>query len=70
MSNQIERDQGRVSVRLVLGKRENGQFDLVRTDHLQTIGLMVIMPMSYSRVVSVALILWGVSPVLRNGFGI
>ena len=31
------------------------------------IGLMVVMLMSYSRVVSVVFILWGVGPILRNG---
>ena len=49
---------------------ENEKFDLVRVECLQMIGLMVVMLMSYSRVVSVALVLWGVGPVLRNGHGI
>ena len=31
------------------------------------IGLIWFMFMSYSRVVSVVLILWGVGPILRNG---
>ena len=34
------------------------------------IGLMVVMLMSYSRVVSVVLVLCGVDPNLRNGYGI
>ena len=70
-SNWIEKDQDRVSARLVCGKRgENGQCDLVLGERLQMIGLMVVMSMSYSRVVNVALILWGVGPILRNKYGI
>ena len=34
------------------------------------IGLMVIMSMSYSCVVSVILVLWQVGAILRNGYGI
>ena len=34
------------------------------------IGLMVVTLMSYSRVVSAVLVLWGVGPILRNGCGI
>ena len=34
------------------------------------IGLMVIMSMSYSRVVSVVLVLWRVGAILRNRYGI
>ena len=33
-------------------------------------GLMVIMSMSYSRVVSAVLVLWRVGAILRNGYGI
>ena len=70
-SNWIEKDQDRVSAGLVCGKRgENGQCDLVLAERLQMIGLMVVMSMSYSRVVNVALILWGVGPILRNKYGI
>ena len=70
-SNWIEKDQDRVSAGLVSGKRgENGQCDLVLAERLQMIGLMVVMSMSYSRVVNVALILWGVGPILRNEYGI
>ena len=32
--------------------------------------LMMVMSMSYSRVVNVVLVLWGVGPILRNGYGI
>ena len=31
---------------------------------------MMVMLMSYSRVVSVVLVLWGVGPILKNGYGI
>ena len=34
------------------------------------IGLMVVMLMPYSSVVNAALVLWGVGPILRNGYGI
>ena len=37
---------------------------------LSMIGLMVVMLMSYSRVVSVVLVLSGVGPVLRSRYGI
>ena len=33
------------------------------------IELMVVMFISYSRVVSVVLVLWGVGYILRNGYG-
>ena len=33
------------------------------------IGLIVVMMMSYSRAVSLVLDLWGVDPILRNGYG-
>ena len=33
------------------------------------IGLMVVMLMYYSPVVSVDFVLWGVGPILRNGHG-
>ena len=49
---------------------EKGQCDLVCVEHLWMIGLMVVMLMSYSRVLSVVLVLWGVGLVLRNGYGI
>ena len=34
------------------------------------IGLIVVMMMSYSRAVSLVLVLWVVDPILRNGYGI
>ena len=34
------------------------------------IGLMVVMLMSYSRMVSLVLVLWGVGPILMNRYGI
>ena len=52
------------------GRGEKGQCDLVRVDCLQMIGLMVIMLMSFSRVVNVVLVLWENGPVLRKGYGI
>ena len=68
-SNRIEKDQGRVSARLVWGKTgENGQCDLVRAECLQMIRLMVVMLMSYSRVVNVVLFLGVAGPILRNGY--
>ena len=39
------------------GKGENEQYDLVFVEHLQMTGLMVVTLMSYSRVVSVVLVL-------------
>ena len=52
------------------GRGKNGQCDLVRAERLQMIVLMVVMLMSYSRVGNVVLVLWGVGPILRNGYGI
>ena len=52
------------------GRGENGQCGLVRVERLQKIGLMVVMLMSYSRAVSMVLVLWGVGPILRNRYGI
>ena len=43
-----------------------GQCDLVCVEHLWMIGLMMVMLMSYSRVMSTVFILWGVGLVLRN----
>ena len=42
---------------LLEGKGENEQYDLVFVEHLQMTGLMVVTLMSYSRVVSVVLVL-------------
>ena len=39
------------------GRGEKGLYDLGYVEHLQMIGLMVVMLMSYSRVVSVVLVL-------------
>ena len=52
------------------GEGGNGQCDLVRAERLQMIGLMVVMLMYYSPVVSVDFVLLGVGPILRNGHGI
>ena len=52
------------------GRGEKGQCDLACVERLQMIALMVIMFMSYSRVVSFVLSLWGVVSILRNGYGI
>ena len=48
-------------------KGERSKCDVVCVEHLQMIGLMVVMLMSYSRVLSVVLILCAVGPILRNG---
>ena len=48
---------------------EKGQCDLVCVEHLWMIGLMVVMLMAYSRVVSVVLVLSGVGLVLRSRYG-
>ena len=65
-SNQIEKHQGRVSLRLVLGKRAEGAawfsvFGAPLDDWVND-GYVDI----YSRVVSVVLILWGVGPSYSN----
>ena len=52
------------------GRGENGQCDFVCVEHLQMIGLMGVMLIICSRVVSVVLVLWGVGPILMNGYGI
>ena len=44
------------------GRREKGQCALVRVERLQMIGLLVVMLVSYSRVLSVVLVLWGFGP--------
>ena len=51
------------------GRWEKGQCDLVCVECLWMIGLMVVMLMSYSHVVSVVLVLSGVGPVLRGSNG-
>ena len=50
------------------GRGENGQCDLVRVELLQMSGLMVVILMSISRLVSAVLVLWGVGPTLGNGY--
>ena len=55
---------------LLEGQGDNLQCDLVRVEHLQMIGWMVVMLMAYSRVLSVVLVLWGVGPIFTNGYGI
>ena len=55
---------------LLEGRGENGQCDLVRVERLQMIGLMVVMLMFYSRVVSVVLVLWGAGRISGNKYGI
>ena len=53
------------------GLEEKGQCDLVCRAPLNDCadaGLCILR--SYSRVVNVVLILWGVGPILRNGCGI
>ena len=49
---------------------ENRQCDLGRAERLQMIRLMVVMLATYSRVMNVVLVLRGISPMLRNGYGI
>ena len=48
---------------------EKGQCNLVCVQRLWVIGLMVVMLMSYSRVASVVLVLFGDGPVLRSRCG-
>ena len=50
------------------GRGENGQCDLVPVELLQMSGLMLVMLMSISRLVSAVLVLWGVGPTLGNGY--
>ena len=52
------------------GRGEKGHCDLVLVERLQMIGLMVVILMFYSSVVSVVLVLWGVSPILTSKYGI
>ena len=49
---------------------EKGQCNLVCVEHLWMVGLMVVMLMSYSCILSVVLVLPGVGPVLRSRYGI
>ena len=52
------------------GRGEKGKCKLVRVEGLWMTGLMVVMLMSYSCVVSVLLVLSGAGPVLRGRYGI
>ena len=49
---------------------EKGWCDLVCVKCLKMIGLMVLLLMSFSRMVKTLLVLWGVGPILGNGYGI
>ena len=77
-SNKMKKIQGRVSAGLVWGKRgENGKRDLLRAERLQTIGLMVVMLMPYSRVLNGVLVevvksvlKWNVNRVMLQKFHI
>ena len=52
------------------GRGENGQCHLVHAESLQKVGLMVVMLISYSRLLNMILVLWGVDPILRKEYGI
>ena len=52
------------------GRGEKRQCDLTCVERLYMIGLMVVMLMSYSGVRSLVLVLWGVGPILGNGYEI
>ena len=47
-----------------------GWRDLVCVQRYWMIGLMVVLSMSLSRMACMVLVLWGVGPVLRNGYEI
>ena len=53
---------------LLEGRRANRQSDLACAERLEMIGLIMVTLISYSRVVSVVLVLWGVGPILWNGY--
>ena len=53
---------------LLEGRRAHRQSDLARAERLEMIGLIMVTLISYSRVVSVVLVLWGVGPILWNGY--
>ena len=52
------------------GRGEKRPCDLECVEHLWVIGLMVVILMSYLRVVSLVLVLSGVGPVLRSRYDI
>ena len=55
----------------LFGERgEKGQCDLVCVERLWMIGLMVVMLMSFSRVVNMVLVILGVGPILRSRYEI
>ena len=62
----IEKDQRCVSPGLVEEGGEKRQWDLVWEEHLQITGLLTVMLMSYSRVMKVFFVLWGVGAILSN----
>ena len=49
---------------------EKGHFGLVCVERLWMIGLMVVMLMSFSRVVNMVLVILGVGPILRSKYEI
>ena len=49
---------------------EKGHFGLVCVERLWMIGLMVVMLMSFSRVVKMVLVILGVVPILRSRYEI
>ena len=49
---------------------EKGHFGLVCVERLWMIGLMVVMLMSFSRVVKMVLVILGVGPILRSRYEI
>ena len=69
-SKWIEKDQACVSPRPVWGKRGEGAVWFSVCGAPLDIGLMVVMLMFYSRVVSVVLVLLWVGPFLRSRYGI
>ena len=52
------------------GRREKGQCDLVCVERLWMIGLIVVMLIPYSQMLSVVLVLLGAGPVLRSRYGV
>ena len=69
-STWTEKDQAYPPPRPFLRKRREGTVSFSVVNHLWMIGLMVVVLMSYSRVVSVVLVLWRVSSVLTKGYEI
>ena len=68
-SNQIEKGRVCVPLDLVWRKGEKGWCDLICVEYI--IGLMVVLLMSSSRIVSMFfLVIWGVSSILGSWYGI